>query len=199
VDVFQDIVASAVEKVLPDMLRKELPSILQDMLPELFADLSSPSLPPTPRSSQIAKAHTRTPGHKPTLAAVFRAVISTHTETHLERIFTDAVDQASELYNSADNEVNECLSDARLEFATLQEDHITAFNDDCNEKLTEFKERLVEDKDEVEAHADEVVLRAYDRLNMVGNKMCCRCKCHHGAKDKQSGLEQGRRAMSLPP
>jgi hypothetical protein len=80
-------------------------------------------------------------------------------------------------------------------------EHIAAFDDDCNEKLVEFKERLVEVKDEAEVevttHADKVVLKAWDRLSMVENELCCRCKCLHGAKDKRSELEQGRRAMSL--
>jgi hypothetical protein len=206
VDVFQDIVKSAVEKVLPDMLRAQLPSILQDLLPGMLAGPSpSPSLSPTPRSSQIANAltqHRRTPSHKPTPASVFKAVISNHTKTHLQKILTDALDQASnqvsELHNSAGVEFNECLDDARLDLATLKEDHIAAFNEDCNEKLVEFKERLVEEIEGTEAHADTVVLKAWDKLNMVEKEVWCRCKCLHSAKDKQSELEQVRRAMSLP-
>ncbi|CAG5181646.1 uncharacterized protein ALTATR162_LOCUS9788 [Alternaria atra] len=209
VDVFLDVVTSAVQKVLPDLLREQLPSILQDLLPGMLTDPSpSPSLSPTPRSSQGANAltqHRRTPSHKPTPAAVIRTVISTATKTHLQRFLTDALDQASEqvseLHNSASVEFEEHLDDTRLDFATLKEDHIAVFNDDCNEKLVEFKERLVEKKDEAEvevkAHADEVVAKAWDRLNMV-DKGWCRRKCLAGAKDKQSKLEQGRRAMSLP-
>jgi hypothetical protein len=207
VDIFQDIVTSAVEKVLPDMLRAQLPSILQDLLPGMLAGASpSPSLSPTPRSNHFANAHTqhrRAPNHKPTPAAVFRAVISTQTQTHLQRILTDALDQAhdqaSELHDSAGVEFDEYLADTRLDFATLKEEHIAAFNEDCNEKLEEFKERLVEEKDEAEAeveeHAERTVLKARDRLNM---EVWCRCKSLHCTRDKKSELEQGRRAMSLP-
>jgi hypothetical protein len=206
VDIFQDIVKSAVEEVLPDILRTQLPSILQDLLPGMLVGPSpSPSLSPTPCSSQIANAltqHRRSRSHKPAPAAVFRAVISTQTQTHLRRILTEALDrasdQASELHNSAGVEFDEYLADVRLDFATLHEEHIAAFNDDCNEQLEEFKERLVKEKDEVEAHADQVVLKAWDRLNMVKNEEWCPCKCLHSAKDKQSKLEQGCRAMSLP-
>jgi hypothetical protein len=207
VDVFQDIVTSAVEKVLPEMLRAQLPSILQDLLPGLLAGPSpSPSSSPTPRSSQIANApikHQPASSHKPTPAAVFRAVISTHTQTHLQRILTDALDQAhdqaTELHDSAGVEFDEYLADTRLDFATLKEEHIAAFNEDCNEKLEEFKERLVEEKEEaeeeVEEHAEKMVLMARDKLNM---EVWCRCKSHHCAREKKNEVEQGRRAMSLP-
>jgi hypothetical protein len=149
--------------------------------------------------------HRRTPNPKPTPAAVIRTVISAATKTHLERFLTDALDQASEqvseLHNSASVEFEEHLNDTRLDFAMLKEDHIAAFNEDCNEKLVEFKERLVEGKDEAEvdvkAHADEVVVKAWDRLSMV-DKGLCRHICLDGAKDKRSKLDQRRRAMSLP-
>ncbi|CAN9426235.1 unnamed protein product [Alternaria alternata] len=210
VDIFQDIVTSAVQKVLPDLLREQLPSILQDFLPGMLADPSpSPSLSPAPRSSQSTDTlaqHRRTSNQKPTPAAVIRTVISTATKTHLQRFLTDALDQAyeqvSELHNSASVEFEEHLDDTRLDFAMLKEDHIAAFNEDCNEKLVEFKERLVEGKDEAEvdvkAHADEVVVKAWDRLNMMDKRWCSH-KCPHGTKDKGNKLEQRRRAISLPP
>jgi hypothetical protein len=210
VDIFQDIVTSAVQKVLPDMLREQLPSILQDFLPGMFADPSpSPSLSPTPRSSQSADTlaqHHRTLNKKPTPAAVIRTVISTATKTHLQKFLTDALDEAyeqvSELHNSASVEFEEHLDDTRLDFAMLKEDHIAAFNEDCNEKLVEFKERLVEGKDEAEvdvkAHADEVVVKAWDRLNMMDKRWCSH-QCPHSTKDKGSKLGETRRAISLPP
>ncbi|KAB2098643.1 hypothetical protein AG0111_0g13125 [Alternaria gaisen] len=209
VDIFQDIVTSAVQKVLPDLLREQLPSILQDFLPGMLADPSpSPSLSPTPRSSQSADTlaqHRQTSNKKPTPAAVIRTVISTATKTHLQRFLTDALDEAyeqvSELHNSASVEFEEHLDDTRLDFAMLKEDHIAAFNEDCNEKLVEFKERLMEGKDEAEvdvkAHADEVVVKAWDRLSMMDKRWCSH-KCLHDTKDKGSKLEQRRRAMSLP-
>lgn len=84
----------------------------------------------------------------------------------------------------------------------LKEDHIAAFNEDCNEKLVEFKERLVEGKDEAEvdvkAHADEVVVKAWDRLSMMDKRWCSH-QCLHSTKDKGSKLEERRRAISLPP
>lgn len=206
VDVFQDAVASAVEKVLPDLLRTQLPSILQDLFPRMLSSPSpSPCLSPTPRSRQVANAITGQPSHKATPAAVVRAVVSTYTETHLQKILNNALDQASqqasELYNSVGVELEDYIDDSKLELATLKEDHVAAFNDDCNEKLAEFKEQLAEEKDETEveikAHADEVVLRTWDRVNMVENA-CCRCQCPHGPKDKRSQLERGRRARSFP-
>jgi cation transport regulator ChaB len=113
---FQDIVTSAVEKVLPDMLRQQLTSILQDILPAMLTGPSpSPSLSPTPSSLAYplpAQRHQRTP------AAAFRAVVSTHTQNHLKRLFTDAMDQvhdqASELYITAGVEFSEELDDHRL-------------------------------------------------------------------------------------
>jgi hypothetical protein len=210
VDIFQDIVTSAVQKVLPDLLREQLPSILQDFLPGMLADPSpSPSLSPTPRSSQSADTlaqHRRTLNKKPTPAAVIRTVISTATKTHLQKFLTDALDEAyeqvSELHNSASVEFEEHLDDTRLDFAMLKEDHIAAFNEDCNEKLVEFKERLVEGKDEAEvdvkAHADEVVVKAWDRLNMMDKRWCSH-QCPHSTKDKGSKLGETRRAISLPP
>jgi hypothetical protein len=210
VDIFQDIVTSAVQKVLPDMLREQLPSILQDFLPGMLADPSpSPSLSPIPRSSQSADTlaqHRRTLNKKPTPAAVIRTVISTATKTHLQKFLTDALDEAyeqvSELHNSASVEFEEHLDDTRLDFAMLKEDHIAAFNEDCNEKLVEFKERLVEGKDEAEvdvkAHADEVVVKAWDRLNMMDKRWCSH-QCPHSTKDKGSKLGETRRAISLPP
>jgi hypothetical protein len=199
VDVFQDIVKSAVEKVLPDMLRAQLPSLLQDLLPGMLAGPSpSVSLSPTPRSSQIANAptqHRLTPSHKPTPAAVFKSIISTHTKTHLQKFLTDALDRAcdqvSELHNSAEIEFDETRVEARFDFETLKEDLYAAFNDDCNERLAQFKELLEEAEVEVEAHADTVVLKAWDRVNVVGNEVWCSCKCRHGAK-------QRRRAVSVP-
>ncbi|CAN9147357.1 unnamed protein product [Alternaria alternata] len=209
VDIFQDIVTSAVQKVLPDLLREQLPSILQDFLPGMLADPSpSPSLSPTPRSSQSADTlaqHRRTLNKKPTPAAVIRTVISTATKTHLQKFLTDALDEAyeqvSELHNSASVEFEEHLDDTRLDFAMLKEDHIAAFNEDCNEKLVEFKERLVEGKDEAEvdvkAHADEVVVKAWDRLSMMDKRWCSH-KCLHDTKDMAGKPTQKRRAMSLP-
>lgn len=131
-----------------------------------------------------------------------RAAISTCTETHLQRLLTDTLNEASnqtsELHNSASVEFEDYLADTRLEFAALKEDHMAAFDDNCNEKLAEFRERLLEEKEEthmeVKAHADEVVLKAWDRLNMVR----CRCKCLCGPRDRQRNVERGRRAMSLP-
>ncbi|CAA9959442.1 hypothetical protein PTMSG1_02860 [Pyrenophora teres f. maculata] len=206
VDVFQDIVTSAVEKVLPDLLRTQLPSILQDLLPGMLTGLSpSPSLSPTPCSSHIVNAltqHRRTSSHNPTPAAVVRAAISTHTKTHLQELLTDALEQASELHNSARNEFEDDLVDIKLEMATLKEDHIAAFNEECNEKLAELKERLAEDEDETEVaakeYSDEIVLRTWDKLNMMEKGVRCRCKCRYGLKNKQVKLEQGTRAMSLP-
>jgi hypothetical protein len=209
VDIFQDIVTSAVQKVLPDMLREQLPSILQDFLPGMLADPSpSPSLSPTPRSSQSADTlaqHRRTLNKKPTPAAVIRTVISTATKTHLQKFLTDALDEAyeqvSELHNSASVEFEEHLDDTRLDFAMLKEDHIAAFNEDCNEKLVDFKERLVEGKDEAEvdvkAHADEVVVKAWDRLSMMDKRWCSH-KCLHDTKDMAGKSTQKRRSMSLP-
>ncbi|KAI2484548.1 hypothetical protein Ptr902_03488 [Pyrenophora tritici-repentis] len=204
VDLFQDIVTSAIEKVLPDLLRAQLPSILQDILPGMLTG-PSPSSSPTPRSTQIANTltqHHRTTSHKPTPAAVVRAVLSTYTKTHLQELFTDAVEEASELHNSARNEFEDDLVDIRLEIATLKEDHIAAFNEECNEKLAELKERLAEDKEETEvaakAYTDDIVLKTWDRLNMVEKGACCRCKCLDNTKNKQGKLGQGRRAMSLP-
>ncbi|OAL53514.1 hypothetical protein IQ07DRAFT_584233 [Pyrenochaeta sp. DS3sAY3a] len=202
VDVLQDIVTSAVEKVLPDMLRAQVPEILR----ELLAGASSPSLSPRPHSVQITDALNDPPSHKPipTPAAAFRAIISTHAETHIQRILTDAVDRASELHDTAGVEFDEYLDDTRLEFAALKEDNIAAFNSDCNDKLDEFKDRLVEEKDEaeieLEERADKVVLKTLDVLGTVDNVVCwrCKCKCLHGAKDRQSEWEQGRRSRSLP-
>jgi hypothetical protein len=204
VDVFQDIVTSAVKKVLPDMLRAQLPNILQDLLPSMLAGPSpSPSLSPTPPSRQIANApiqHPRTSSRKPTSASLFRAVISNHTKTNLQSIFTDALDRASELHNSAEVEFDEYLGDTRLEFATAKEDHLAAFDQDCDERLVEFKDRLAEKKEETEVevgeHADKVVVKAWDRLNMLNmldKEVWCRCNCLHVATDKQR-----QRAMSLP-
>ncbi|KAL6158935.1 hypothetical protein ACJQWK_04170 [Exserohilum turcicum] len=206
VDVFQDIVTSAVKKALPDLLRAQLPSLVQELLPGMLAGSSpSPSSSPRSHSSQTASArpqHDRAPNYKPTPAAVMRAAISTCTETHLQRLLTDTLNEASnqtsELHNSASVEFEDYLADTRLEFAALKEDHMAAFDDNCNEKLAEFRERLLEEKEEthmeVKAHADEVVLKAWDRLNMVR----CRCKCLCGPRDRQRNVERGRRAMSLP-
>jgi hypothetical protein len=206
VDIFQDIVTSAVEKVLPDLMRAQLPSILQDLLPGMLTGSSpSPSLSTTPRSSRIADVpsqHPRTPNHKPTPSTIVKSVISTYTETHLQRLLADTLDQASELHNSAALEFEDYVADTRLEFAALREDNMTALDNECNEKLVDFKERLVEEKDEAEvevkAHADMVVVRAWDRLNMVDNDVRGRCKCPCGAKDRQGRWGQMRRAMSLP-
>lgn len=201
-DVFQDIVTSAVEKVLPDLLRAQLPELLREFL----AGASSPSLSPKPRSLQITDTLNHPPSHKPipTPAAAFRAIISTHAETHIQRILTDAVDRASELHDSAGVEFDEYLDDTRLEFAALKEDNIAAFNNECNDKLDKFKDRLLDEKDEAEIEledrADKVVLKTLDRLGTVDNVVCCRCKCKclDRAKDRQSEWEQGRRSRSLP-
>ncbi|KAJ6284674.1 hypothetical protein J3E71DRAFT_339037 [Bipolaris maydis] len=206
VDIFQDLVTSAVEKVLPDLMRAQFPSILQDLLPEVLAGYSpSPSLSPTRHSSQLANTPTKhrpIPSQKLTPSTVVRSVISAYTETHLQRILADALDQAShqasELHNSANAEFEDNLADTRLDFAALKEDHLTAFNDECNEKLVEFKERLVEEKDEVEAHADRVVLKTWDRLNRVDGEVCPQCKCVCSTRHKQSEVSQARRAISLP-
>ncbi|EMD62733.1 hypothetical protein COCSADRAFT_223954 [Bipolaris sorokiniana ND90Pr] len=210
VDIFQDLVTSAVEKVLPDLMRAQFPTILQDLLPGILAGSSpSPSLSPTRHSSQLANTpikHRPIPSQKPTPSTVVKSVISAYTETHLQRILADALDQAShqasEIHNSANAEFEDHLADTRLDFAALKEDHLTAFNDECNEKLVEFKERLVEEKDEVEvevkAHADMVVLKTWDRLNRVDGEVCPQCKCVCSTRHKQSEVSQARRAISLP-
>jgi len=209
VDLFQERVISAVEKVLPDLLRAQLPTLLQDLPGILVGPSPSPSLSPTPHSSQIVNAHTqhrRTSSPKPTLAALLKAAISKHTKIHVQRVFTGALDQAfeqaTELHNSANVEFEEYVGDTRHEFATIKEDHVASLNEEFNGKLEEFKERLVEEKDELEEwvkeHIEGVVLQTLDRVNMVKNRVWCGCERLHCAEDEQSGLEQRRRAMSLP-
>ncbi|EUC43045.1 hypothetical protein COCMIDRAFT_101900 [Bipolaris oryzae ATCC 44560] len=209
VDIFQDLVTSAVEKVLPDLMRAQFPSILQDLLPGILAGSPSPSLSPTRHTNQLPNTPTKRcpiPSQKPAPSTVFKSLISTYTQTHIQRILADALDQASqqasELHNSAGAEFEDYLADTRLDFAALKEDNLAAFNDECNEKLVEFKERLVEEKDEAEvevnAHADRVVLKTWDRLNRVDGEVCPRCKCVCSARHKQSEVSQARRAISLP-
>jgi hypothetical protein len=217
VDFFQEIVASAVGKALPGLLREQLPDVLREQLPDVLRGLlsgtrtdpsPSPSLSPTPRSSQSADAltqHRPTPSHKSTPAEVVRTAINNAIKLHLQEIINDALDQTSEqfsqLNNSAGVELEDCIDDAKFNLATLKEDYIAAFNEDCNEKLVELQERLAEEKDEAEvavkAHADAVVVKTWDRLDVMGMALC-RHKYDDGAGDKQSILEQGRRAMSLP-
>jgi len=218
VDVFQDVVRSEVVKLLPDLLRELFPTLLQDFLPRMLVRASpspspSPSLSPTPRPSQITNAltqHRRTPSHNHMAATALnlKAVINSYAETHLQKILTDtlneASEQASELYNSASVELEDYISETKFDFTTLKDDHIADFDECCNQKLMAFKESLVDEIDgaeiQVKTHAEEVVFKACDNLNMMGNGVSCRCrcKCPCSGEHNHSKLEQGRRVMSLP-
>ncbi|RMZ73684.1 hypothetical protein GMOD_00009432 [Pyrenophora seminiperda CCB06] len=202
VDLFQDLVAAAVEKLLPDMLRAQLPSILQDVLPEMLACPSSPSSWSSQRANTSPQQHH---DHKPlttttTLAHTIKQVISTHTKLHIRSLLTKTLDHAGELQDRASNEIDDRLDEARTSFAALKEDHMFEVNELCNEKLVEFREHLAEEKDRVEeafeGHAEEVLCRTWDGLDAVKRAVCCSC-----AKDKEKSEEwgqYGRRARSLP-
>jgi ABC-type uncharacterized transport system ATPase component len=82
-----------------------------------------------------------------------------------------------------------------FDLATALEDHIAAFDHHCDEKFMDFQKRVVQEKEEVivevEVHTEKTALEAWNRNNMVKKGVWCICKCHHGAKDKQSDLERG--------
>lgn len=203
VDLFQDAVTLAVHKVLPSMLSTHLPSILQDLVPKMLSQSSpSPSSSPTLRPKQTASSPKRDSVGNNKLATDFRAILSGYTEKHIEEMFATAAEevagQVSELHESAALELDECVNDARLSLAVMEEEHIAAFVENCNRRVEDFEAHLADCQDasesRVEAHCDDAISRAEKRLDMAMRKVCDHAYCRMG---KQRGWRL-RRAISEP-
>lgn len=147
------------------------------------------------------------PHPQPPTIPTISALLSAHVSTHLKKICSDALDQASdqatEFYNSVSLETNEVLDEHKADVATIKEDTIAELSRECDEKLVEFKERVTEAIEEVEErveiHADKVVGRACDILDALKTEMekkevRSKCVVFPGAKTKRQV-----RAVSLPP
>ncbi|XP_014550246.1 hypothetical protein COCVIDRAFT_115980 [Bipolaris victoriae FI3] len=196
VDLFQEAVASAVEKVLSHKLEKELIQMVKkELLPVLDELLrktpagQSPSryLSPAPPCSQIPNAlphHDATPTHRPTLSTMIKEAVTTAVHESLDETFYNAVDQSC---NSASIELAELSTTLRGDLEITKEDHMADCNDELNHMVVEAKQRLAE---ELETYAEEMLLRTEKRLNAIGNRAL--------SKGLLNVSEQARRAKSLP-
>jgi hypothetical protein len=195
VDVFQEAITTAVERLLPGVLRDVLPDIIRDILPRLLtasqSPSSSPGRPPPCRPHPTSQLPT-----VPTISAL----LSTHVSTYLNNVYVDALgkasDEASELHNSIGVEISELLDEHKIDLAIIKEDAIAELSRECDEKLVEFKEHVADVQEEVEIHADKVMGKVCDRLDVMEmqKEVQCRCIGFHDAKKQ----EPGKRSVSLP-
>lgn len=109
----------------------------------------------------------------------------------IDRAFEHASEHASELYNSASIEIEEIVANARSDLAMISEDQKFGFNEYCCQQVDEFEQRVAEGKEEAEAEILNAFLTASENLDTA--KQATR------ADYRQSALEYGRRAKSLPP
>ena len=188
VDLFQEAVASAVEKVLSQMVQKDLLPVSDELLRKTPAGQSplrylSPA-PPCSRIPNVLPHHDATPTHRPTLSTMIKEAVTTAVHESLDETFYNAVDQSC---NSASIELAEYSTTLRCELETTKEDHMADCNDELNHMVVEAKQRLEE---ALETYAEEMLLRTEDRLNAIGNRAL--------SKGLLNVSEQAQRAKSLP-
>ncbi|KAH7563560.1 hypothetical protein BM1_00607 [Bipolaris maydis] len=191
VNLFQEAVASEVKKALP--------GLLADFFGGMRTGHSlSPRSSPTPPYTRIPNAPTRydqtTNCRLTPISEMKRVMTSTLAQTFaqdIDRAFEHASEHASELYNSASIEIEEIVANARSDLAMISEDQKFGFNEYCCQQVDEFEQRVAEGKEEAEAEILNAFLTASENLDTA--KQATR------ADYRQSALEYGRRAKSLPP
>lgn len=122
-----------------------------------------------------------------------RTITSALTQTFaqdIDRAFEHASEHASELYNSASIEIEEIVANARSDLAMISEDQKFGFNEYCSQQVDDFEQRVAEGKEEAEAEIRDVFLTASENFDTA--KQAAR------ANYRQSALNNGRRAISLP-
>ncbi len=164
------------------------------------------SLSLSPASSFSSSKPPRTPKPISSLGTLITSQVAAQVQSQLQNIYTETLDHAHALRNTADDEFLDAVQDHRLDVLMTKDDSIAELHRDIDSIVTELKQSTADIVEEAGEQAEKVFRDVCARLDKLVEEKKARLEPHaHGEKMLQDAdwstagpVRQRPRAASLP-